>query len=317
MNDKQFQEGMRVLGFRGHTISGVKGILDGLERGYSAGSIGNGGFYNNNFLHYSVDPKTVRQFKTKFYEIQNLINEYDGNAAAETHEESFNISAAQLSKQFNSNKQKAGIQSVINDPYSIKRLEIMRDLEEQVPEEKWNLGYLLSIGFSEELALAMLSEHDQIELWRLNAEKESSSYTPNPEYQKAKDLGIKTPSVVSGWWVEEPTKLALFIQFNRYVQLYYDVIFQSINYLNTKIPGAYKSAAHKLIIRGLYDEDQLLVRTGKAIIRYQIWKKPEYKSAFEISLRNWKPTKKQADRFIKSIYKEIEKEIALEGKRNG
>ena len=152
----------------------------------------------------------------------------------------------------------------------------------------------------------------------MNAETTHSKYEGDGKYEYLLAQGVNTPSAKPMTKTSEVKKLAMFISLNRYMKLFTDVIIQrtdnqpfylvdtpkSANAVK-KIPENYREVAHQLIAKGRYD-DPLLVRTGWAIIRYAIWIDEKHREAFEESLRPWKRTKQEHERYMKNIYKMIE-----------
>ena len=182
----------------------------------------------------------------------------------------------------------------------------MEGLESRVPREKWNVQYLKKIGFKENISIAMISEHDSIEMYRTRAVQTfPSAYIQESEYEKRVAMGILTPSIQQQEILPPVIKLAMFTSFNRYVELFYIVIFQEIVQDSDVIPPEYTRTALQIIIKGLYD-DPLAVRTGEAMIRYSIWRSNQiYREGFVNSLRPWKSTKQQLDRYIAAIDKMV------------
>ena len=317
MTEKQWRESLEVLGFRGWDKNTLVAILDLINKGFSINSIATDG--KNNMLYLgdiTLDPKTVRRMRDNYTELYALCLKYEGNLASVVNEEHYTSYEKDLPTAIETNKIRGGIASIKGDNLSRDRLETMLDLEQQIPDDKWNVQYLQSIGFSEDESLEILTSRDSIYLYRQNAQVVTTTYNFD-DYDTRVAMGIKTPSI-SKATPQEPVKhLANFIGFNTYVELYYRVKFQAMNQQtamppktqDSSIPRAYTKVATTLITKGLFD-DELLVRTGEAIVRYAIWRGEKYLQAFKDSLRVWKDTEQEHKRYMNSVIKMIE----LEGK---
>ena len=295
MNDKQFREELKILGLRGHDENVLRTIVDGLSRQLPVRQIS---------LAANVTEKTIAKMKPKVFAITDLLTRKDRNSASDLSDQHYVDYESDLEKHMNINRRMGGIQNSRYDIYGEQRLHILEELEQRVTQEKWNVQYLKMIGFKENMAIAMISEHDRIELYRDRAIQTFQPIPREREYEERVAKGIFTPSVKQQEPPPPVIKLAMFTSFNRYVELFYDVIFQEINQMADEIPGAYSRTAKQIIIKGLYD-DPLAVKTGEAIIRFSIWRSQIYKDGFINSLRPWKSTKQQLDRYIASIDKMI------------
>ena len=295
MNDKQFREELKILGLRGHDENVLRTIVDGLSRQLPVRQI-------SQSAH--VTEKTIAKMRPKAFAIADLLTRKDRNSASDVNEQSYVAYQSDLQKHMDINRRTVGIQNSRYDIYGEQRLKILEELEQRVTQEKWNVQYLKMIGFKENMAIAMISEHDRIELYRDWAVQIFQPIPREREYEERVAKGIFIPSVKQQEAPSPVIKLAMFTSFNRYVELFYDVIFQEINQMADEIPGAYSRTAKQIIIKGLYD-DPLAVKTGEAIIRFSIWRSQIYKDGFVNSLRPWKSTKQQLDRYIASIDKMI------------
>ena len=323
MTQKQFNKELAVLGYQNWDKNRLSKVLDLLERGTPVNSIASNGKANKLHLgNISLDPKTVRKMRGHAIELRNLIMKFEGNIASDINEEHYTAYEEKgLIEGFELNRIRGGIASALDtrdDTEGEKRLHDMLDLEQAVPEEQWCVQYLESIGYQTNEALEILKEHDIIWLWRMNAETTHSKYEGDGKYEYLLAQGVNTPSAKPMTKTSEVKKLAMFISLNRYMKLFTDVIIQrtdnqpfylvdtpkSANAVK-KIPENYREVAHQLIAKGRYD-DPLLVRTGWAIIRYAIWIDEKHREAFEESLRPWKRTKQEHERYMKNIYKMIE-----------
>tara|TARA_Y100000814_G_scaffold151476_1_gene110387 strand:+ start:259 stop:1200 length:942 start_codon:yes stop_codon:yes gene_type:complete len=309
MTDKQFRYELRLLGLRGHNENALRLIVDGLSRKLPVRQISQS---------TGVTEKTITKMRSKAGAIAEVLSRRDGNATSDVNEENYAIYESDLEKHIGINRRRGGIQNSRYDVYGERRLQIMEALESRVPREKWNVQYLKKIGFKENIAIAMISEHDSIELYRTRAEQTfPSPYIQDREYEKRVAMGILTPSIQQREALPPVIKLAMFTSFNRYVELFYTVLFQEIVHESDEIPPEYIRTALQIIIKGLYD-DQLAVRTGEAIIRFSVWRPSQiYKEGFINSLRPWKSTKQQLDRYIAVIDNMIKNNKMYLEKLNG
>ena len=297
MTDKQFRYELRLLGLRGHNENTLRLIVDGLSRQLPVRQISQS---------TGVTEKTITKMKSKAGAIAGLLSRREGNATSNVNEKHNFIYNSDHQKPIDSNRRRGGIQSSRYDVYGEQRLQIMEGLESRVTREKWNVQYLKKIGFKENISIAMISEHDSIEIYRTRAVQTfPSAYIQESEYEKRVAMGILTPSIQQQEILPPVIKLAMFTSFNRYVELFYIVIFQEIVQDSDVIPPEYTRTALQIIIKGLYD-DPLAVRTGEAMIRYSIWRSNQiYREGFVNSLRPWKSTKQQLDRYIAAIDKMV------------
>ena len=296
MNDKEFRGELKILGLRGHDENVLRVILDGLSRHLPIRRIAQ---------NTGVTEKTIAKMKSKSLAIAEILTRRDGNTPLDVTKEHYIVYESGFEKHIDSNIKRGGIQDSRDDIYGEQRLKIMESLEQRVPKEKWNVQYLKKIGFKENIAVAMLSEYDSIEIYRTRAEQKFQLIPSGREYEERVSKGILTPSVRQQQVHLPIKKLAMFTSFNRYVELFYSVIFQEIVQDSDVIPPEYLRTSLQIIIKGLYD-DPLAVRTGVAMIRFSIWRSsPIYREGFVNSLRTWKSNKQQLDRYIVAIDKKI------------
>ena len=266
MNNKQFREELKVLGLRGHDVNVLRTIVDGLSRQLPVRQIS---------LAVNVTEKTIAKMRPKVFAIADLLTRKDRNSVSDVNDQHYVAYESDLHKYMDINRRTGGIQNSRHDIYGEQRLQILEELEQRVTQEKWNVQYLKMIGFKENMAIAMISEHDRIELYREWAVQIFQPIPREREYEERVAKGIFIPSVKQQQAPLPVIKLAMFTSFNRYVELFYDVIFQEINQMADEIPGAYSRTAKQIIIKGLYD-DPLAVKTGEAIIRFSIWRSQIY-----------------------------------------
>ena len=147
---------------------------------------------------------------------------------------------------------------------------------------QWSLGNLENIGLTEDTALEILAEYDELE-----AARSRSEFTATTRSQP-----------------EPGTYLRKFRGFERYLSILYLVI------LMTRYPKSllkYAKPASYLYARGLIAGDVSMCTYGENILRYAIWKGEKHREAFNKSLRRYRRTPKARARL------EAEVDALLEG----
>ena len=184
MNDRQFREELKVLGLRGHDENVLRTIVDGLSRKLPVRQI-------SQAVH--ITEKTIAKMRPKAFAIADLLTRKDENSATDVNKQHLVAYESDLEKHMDTNPRMGGIQNSRDDIYGELRLQILEELEQRVTQDKWNVQYLKSIGFKENMAIAMISEHDRIELYRDRAVQIFQPIAQDREYEKRVAKGIFTP----------------------------------------------------------------------------------------------------------------------------
>ena len=156
-------------------------------------------------------------------------------------------------------------------------LEIVNKAERLIGDKsQWSVGNLEKIGLTEDAALEILAEYDELE-----AARSSSEFTA--------EIHSK---------LEPRTYLRKFRGFERYLSILHLVILMK---RYPKFLLKYAKPASYLYARGLIADDVAIYTSGEDILRYAIWKGEKHREAYNKSLRRYRRTPKARARLEAEI----------------
>ena len=166
----------------------------------------------------------------------------------------------------------APINNLAKDPGSLDDLGIHRlKVIDALPSIFWTIKGLEDSNITSDRALSLLSEYDELHVKRVSATV--MEYGEEPKR-----------------WVED------FRGIDRYVALHYLVSFTE-TYQHA--PLSLLERAATLLAKGLLELDNRLKNAGENLVRYEVWRGPEYLQAYVDATKRYFGTKGQRDRFEK------------------
>ena len=158
------------------------------------------------------------------------------------------------------------------DPGSLSDLGVHRlKVVYALPLISWNIKSLEEANIPRDRALSLLSEYDE--------------------------LNIKRVSSVVAEYGEEPKRwIKDFRGIDRYVALHYLVLFTEM-YQDASFNLLERAAT--LLAKGLLELDNRLKNAGENLVRYEVWRGPQYLHAYIDATKRYFGTKGQRDRFEK------------------
>ena len=179
-----------------------------------------------------------------------------------------------------------------------------------VPAENWTIAHLETIFNDSTIALSFLAEYDMLSIQlELSLGKSGTTVVRYDEHDN--------PIVTNE---QDEPYLKSFEGYNRYIEMHYQNLaitrFNQELDKNPNLNRGYFITAKDLITQGVQDDDALLVFVGWAILRYEIWRGPEFKSQFNyvVDMRSGNDPNIREE-----IYHAIERNrtVSLGGKRHG
>ena len=153
------------------------------------------------------------------------------------------------------------------DDLGIHRLAVI----DALPSISWSIKGLEEANIPSDRALILLSEYDELDIKRV-----SSVVTEYGEEPKR--------------WIKD------FRGIDRYVALHYLVLFTEM-YHDASFSLLERAAT--LLAKGLLELDNRLKNAGENLVRYEVWRGPEYLQAYVGATKRYFGTKGQRDRFEK------------------
>ena len=153
------------------------------------------------------------------------------------------------------------------DDLGIHRLAVI----DALPSISWSIKGLEEANIPSDRALILLSEYDELDIKRV-----SSVVTEYGEEPKR--------------WIKD------FRGIDRYVALHYLVLFTEM-YQDASFSLLERAAT--LLAKGLLELDNRLKNAGENLVRYEVWRGPEYLQAYVDATKRYFGTKGQRDRFEK------------------
>ena len=153
------------------------------------------------------------------------------------------------------------------DDLGIHRLAVI----DALPSISWSIKGLEEANIPRDRALSLLSEYDELDIKRV-----SSVVTEYGEEPKR--------------WIKD------FRGIDRYVALHYLVLFTEM-YQDASFSLLERAAT--LLAKGLLELDNRLKNAGENLVRYEVWRGPEYLQAYVDATKRDFGTKGQRDRFEK------------------
>ena len=153
------------------------------------------------------------------------------------------------------------------------------DVIDELPTIDWSISGLEQAHISEENALSVLSEYDELNIKCANAEIKTWK---RDEYEE---------EFLSRW-------MADFRGIDRYVALHYLVQFSS---RHENAPFQVLDRAATLYAKGLLGLDSRLEAAGANLVRYQVWRGQEYLDAYLESTKKYYETKRRRDRLAQEV----------------
>ena len=158
------------------------------------------------------------------------------------------------------------------DPGSLNDLGVHRlKVVDALPSISWSIKGLEEANIPRDRALSLLSEYDELDIKRV-----SSVVTEYGEEPKR--------------WIKD------FRGIDRYVALHYLVLFTEM-YQDASFSLLERAAT--LLAKGLLELDNRLKNAGENLVRYEVWRGPEYLQAYVDATKRYFGTKGQRDRFEK------------------
>ena len=158
------------------------------------------------------------------------------------------------------------------DPGSLNDLGVHRlKVVDALPSISWSIKGLEEANIPSDRALILLSEYDELDIKRV-----SSVVTEYGEEPKR--------------WIKD------FRGIDRYVALHYLVLFTEM-YQDASFSLLERAAT--LLAKGYLELDNRLKNAGENLVRYEVWRGPEYLQAFVDATKRYFGTKGQRDRFEK------------------
>ena len=153
------------------------------------------------------------------------------------------------------------------DDLGIHRLAVI----DALPSISWSIKGLEEANIPSDRALILLSEYDELDIKRV-----SSVVTEYGEEPKR--------------WIKD------FRGIDRYVALHYLVLFTEM-YQDASFSLLERAAT--LLAKGFLELDNRLKNAGENLVRYEVWRGPEYLQAYVDATKRYFGTKGQRDRFEK------------------
>ena len=153
------------------------------------------------------------------------------------------------------------------DDLGIHRLAVI----DALPSISWSIKGLEEANIPSDRALILLSEYDQLDIKRV-----SSVVTEYGEEPKR--------------WIKD------FRGIDRYVALHYLVLFTEM-YQDASFSLLERAAT--LLAKGLLELDNRLKNAGENLVRYEVWRGPQFLHAYIDATKRYFGTKGQRDRFEK------------------
>ena len=153
------------------------------------------------------------------------------------------------------------------DDLGIHRLVVI----DALPSISWSIKGLEEANIPSDRALILLSEYDELDIKRV-----SSVVTEYGEEPKR--------------WIKD------FRGIDRYVALHYLVLFTEMYQL---APFSLLERAATLLAKGLLELDNRLKNAGENLVRYEVWRGPQFLHAYIDATKRYFGTKGQRDRFEK------------------
>ena len=153
------------------------------------------------------------------------------------------------------------------DDLGIHRLAVI----DALPSISWSIKGLEEANIPSDRALILLSEYDELDIKRV-----SSVVTEYGEEPKR--------------WIKD------FRGIDRYVALHYLVLFTK---MYQPAPFSLLERAATLLAKGLLELDNRLKNAGENLVRYEVWRGPQFLHAYIDATKRYFGTKGQRDRFEK------------------
>ena len=154
------------------------------------------------------------------------------------------------------------------DDLGIHRLTVV----DALPAISWSIKNLEEANIPSDKALGLLSEYDELHLKRVSATV--TEYGEGPPRRQVEDFrGI-----------------------DRYVALHYLVFFTETY---EHAPLRLLERAATLLAKGLLELDNRLKNAGENLVRYEVWRGPQYLQAYVDATKRYFGTKARRDRFEK------------------
>ena len=153
------------------------------------------------------------------------------------------------------------------DDLGIHRLSVI----DALPSISWSIKGLEEANIPSDRALILLSEYDELDIKRV-----SSVVTEYKEEPKR--------------WIKD------FRGVDRYVALHYLVLFTE---MYQPAPFSLLERAATLLAKGLLELDNRLKNAGENLVRYEVWRGPQFLHAYIDATKRYFGTKGQRDRFEK------------------
>ncbi|MQF67252.1 hypothetical protein FIM07_02275 [SAR202 cluster bacterium AD-802-F09_MRT_200m] len=159
------------------------------------------------------------------------------------------------------------------DPGSLNDLGVHRlAVIDALPSVFWSIKSLEEANIPRDRALGLLSEYDELHLKQVSATV--TEYGEGPPRRKVEDFrGI-----------------------DRYVALHYLVYFTE---MYQEAPFSLLERAATLLAKGLLELDNRLKNAGENLVRYEVWRGPQYLQAYVDATKRYFGTKGRRDRFEK------------------